>query len=193
MNHDTDRPFEVDWRRCSDQHASDLTLWVRLRIGRYLQSKADAEDLVQEAFFQAVAKREQFRGRTEAEFRAWLRAILESRIEKFLRRYRPESGRDPRAEIAGGPVGSEGGGLIDGLPGSDTSPSAGAHQNELTAVVAAALARLPEAAREVLVLRHFEGLTFPQIAGRLDRSPEAVTKLWQRSLPALRKFLGDPR
>ena len=34
------------------------------------------------------------------------------------------------------------------------------------------------------------GLTFPQIGARLNRSTDAVTKTWQRSLPLLRDLLG---
>jgi RNA polymerase sigma-70 factor (ECF subfamily) len=39
----------------------------------------------------------------------------------------------------------------------------------------------------VLVLRHMEGLTFPQVAQRMGRSVDSVEKLWLRGLTKLRK------
>src|SRR5205807_1106448 len=59
-----------------------------------------------------------------------------------------------------------------------TSPSDRAARREQAVLLADALGRLPEDYREVLVLRHLEGLTFPAIAERLGRSEDSVTKLW---------------
>ena len=54
-------------------------------------------------------------------------------------------------------------------------------------LVAQALARLPEDYQTVIVLRHMEGLTFPQVAERMGRSVDSVEKLWLRGLTKLRK------
>ena len=45
--------------------------------------------------------------------------------------------------------------------------------------------------REVIVLRHMEGLTFPQIAERMGRSVDSVEKLWLRGLTRLRQTIGE--
>src|SRR4051794_15781528 len=52
-----------------------LTLLARLQIGRRLQGKVDAADLVQETFLRAHRDFAQFRGNTEAELLGWLRGI----------------------------------------------------------------------------------------------------------------------
>jgi RNA polymerase sigma-70 factor (ECF subfamily) len=49
---------------------------------------------------------------------------------------------------------------------------------------------LPADYREVLVLRHLEGLTFPQVAQRMERSLDSVEKLWMRGLARLRQLFG---
>jgi RNA polymerase sigma-70 factor (ECF subfamily) len=57
--------------------------------------------------------------------------------------------------------------------------------------LADSLDRLPEDYREVLVLRHLEGLTFPEVAARLGRTVDSVRKVWIRGLARLRISLGD--
>jgi RNA polymerase sigma-70 factor (ECF subfamily) len=60
--------------------------------------------------------------------------------------------------------------------------------------VLAALARLPEDYQAVLVMRHLEELTFPQIAQRMGRSLDSVEKLWLRGLARLkREFVESDR
>jgi RNA polymerase sigma-70 factor, ECF subfamily len=81
-----------------ESYRSYLMLLARLQIGRWLQGKTDAGDLVQETFLQAYRCFAQFRGSTEAEFSAWLRRILASRVAKLLRRYRGGQSRDIRLE-----------------------------------------------------------------------------------------------
>ena len=45
--------------------------------------------------------------------------------------------------------------------------------------------------REVLVLRHFEELTFPLVAERMNRSVDSVKKLWPRALANLRQLIRE--
>jgi DNA-directed RNA polymerase specialized sigma24 family protein len=47
--------------------------------------------------------------------------------------------------------------------------------------------RLPPASREVLVLRHFQDLSFPEIASRMGRTLDGVKNLWIRALGRLRR------
>jgi RNA polymerase sigma-70 factor (ECF subfamily) len=70
-----------------------LTLLAQLQIGRRLQSKADASDVVQEAFLEAHRTFDRFRGRTEGELIAWLRQILASHLAVLVRRYVRTRGR----------------------------------------------------------------------------------------------------
>jgi len=57
-------------------------------------------------------------------------------------------------------------------------------------LVANALGQLPKDYREVLILRHLEGLSFPEVAKRMDRTLSSVDKLWVRALARLRRVLG---
>src|SRR5271165_7299058 len=75
-----------------------LRFLARQQIGRRLQGKADASDLVQEAFLGATRDFKQFRGTTEKEFLAWLRQILASLLANLVRRYHGSHKRSVRLE-----------------------------------------------------------------------------------------------
>ncbi len=168
-----------------------LTLLARVEIGRRLQGKADASDVVQETFLAAHRDFAEFRGSTEPELAGWLRHILAARLGDLVRRYYGTRGRDVRLERR----------LADdldqssrslGLMAAESSPSQQACRREQAVRLADALERLPADYRTVLVLRHLEGLRFPEVARRMGRSVDSVEKLWVRGLAQLRRSLGAP-
>jgi RNA polymerase sigma-70 factor (ECF subfamily) len=55
-----------------------------------------------------------------------------------------------------------------------------------------ALGRLPDEYRRVLLYRYQDGMTFPEIAGLLGRSTNAVQKLWARAVERLQQELETP-
>jgi RNA polymerase sigma-70 factor (ECF subfamily) len=69
-------------------------------------------------------------------------------------------------------------------------------RNEHQVHLAQALERLPDDYREVIVLRHIEGLSHEQIAKRMNRNTGAIRMLWVRALARLRtevERFGDDR
>lgn len=169
-----------------------LALLARTQIGRRLQSKIDPGDLVQETFLEAHRHFARFRGTTEAEFVGWLRQILAGRLAKLVRRYLGTRRRDVRLErdlVAELDQSSQ---VLDqGLVAPASSPSQQAVRREQAVLLADALEQLPPHYREVLILRHLEGLSFPEVARRMGRTLLSVKKLWARALPCLRDALGD--
>jgi RNA polymerase sigma-70 factor (ECF subfamily) len=121
----------------------------------------------------------QFRGATEVEFTAWLRQIMAGILCGQLRKYFGTQKRDIRLErtLRENLDNSSmllGKGLID----LHSSPSQQAARREQAVLLADALENMPKDYREVLVLRHMEGLTFPDIARRMERTQDSVEKLW---------------
>ena len=168
-----------------------LELLARLEIGRRLQTKLDTSDLVQEVFLQAHRQFAGFRGQSEGEFVAWLRTILAGSIANQVRHYWKTQGRDIRREQPLEVALDQSSRLLDrGLFSATSSPSHQVMRHEHGILLAAALSRLPEDYREVVVLRHLEELTFPEIAARMDRSLDSVQKLWVRALVRLRQSMG---
>ncbi len=168
-----------------------LTLLARLQIGRRLRGKVDASDLVQETFLEAHRHFALFQGSTEAALVSWLRQILAARLAKLVRRYLHTQGRDIRLERdLAGQLDQSSRMLDRGLVAAGSSPSQQAARREQAVLLADSLERLPASYREVLILRHLEGLTFPLVARRMGRSVLSVKKLWARALPRLRDVLG---
>jgi RNA polymerase sigma-70 factor (ECF subfamily) len=175
-----------------DLYRNYLRLLAHVEIGRRLQGKVDASDLVQETFLEAHRHFAQFQGTSEPQLVAWLRQILASRVAQLLRHYFGTQARDIRleqelaADLANSSrlLGAE-------LVASLSSPSQQAARREQAVLLANALERLPEDYRQVIVLRHLEGLRFPEIAERLGRTVDSVQKLWLRGLARLRQAFGE--
>ena len=169
-----------------------LRLLARIEIGRRLQGKLDASDLVQDAFLEAHRNFKLFRGTDEPQFAAWLRQILAAKVANLVRHYFGTQGRDVRLEqdLAAG-IDNSSRMLGHELAGSLTSPSQQAAQREQAVLLADALEQLPADYREVIILRHLEALTFPEVARRMSRSVDSVEKLWLRALLRLRQVFGE--
>jgi RNA polymerase sigma-70 factor, ECF subfamily len=170
-----------------------LSLLARVQIGQRLQGKVDASDLVQETFLDAHRNFGRFRGASEAEFVCWLRQILAGNLADLMRRYLGAQGRDVRLEREIQDALDQSSVLLDrALVAPQSSPSQQAVRREQGVLLADALDKLPEDYREVLVLRHLEGLPFPEVARRMGRSQDSVEKLWMRGLARLRQIMGGP-
>src|SRR4051794_6409643 len=81
--------------RCRDY----LGLAARARIETKLRAKVDASDLVQQTLLEAHRGFGGFRGAPEAEWRAWLRRILDHNAADFVRRYRTTGKREVGREV----------------------------------------------------------------------------------------------
>ena len=182
------------WGLLLELYRSYLGFLARVQIGRRLRSKVDAADLVQETFLQAYRHRAQFRGQSEAELVGWLRQILASQVAQLVRRYAITQSRDVQLERElADELDYSSQVLGQSLVAPQSSPSNQAAHREQAVLLANALAQLPEDYREVLVLRHLEGLSFAEVARQMGKTVASVEKLWTRALPQLRRLLEGPR
>lgn len=171
-----------------------LALLARLQIGRRLQGKVDASDVVQEAFLKAHRHFAQFRGKTEAELVGWLRQILLTQLVNLVRRHQGAQRRNVLLERDLALELDRSSRELDaGLFARESTPSQQASRREQAVLLADALEELPKDYREVIILRHLEGLTFAQVAQRMGRSQDSVDKLWVRALARLRRSLRGER
>jgi RNA polymerase sigma-70 factor (ECF subfamily) len=152
-----------------------------------LRPKGGASDLVQETFVEAKRDFEQFHGTSEEELFAWLTQILSNRVKKQIRAFRNTKKRNIKRERAW-----DTGMAALVRSATDETPSALVAAREEREQVRQALARLPDAEHQVLVLRTFHQLSFEDIGKRLDRSPDAARKLWARAVERLGRELEPP-
>src|SRR4051794_27622170 len=179
--------------RLLERYRDYLAILARVQIGRRLQRKVEAGDLVQETFLEAHWAFDRFRGGSEGELVQWLRQILAARGGMVVRHYFGTQRRNADLERELSDELDQSSRLLGGaFVASGTSPSQGAVRREQAVILADALARLPEDYRTVIRLRHLDGLTFPDVAQQMDRSVDAVEKLWARALVQLRRLLPEP-
>ena len=176
--------------RLLESYSNYLTLLSRVQIGRRIQGKVDAGDVVQETFLEVHRQFGHFRGTTEAEFIAWLRRILAGQLALTLRRYLGTKGRDVNLERELGAQLDQSSQAMDGgFVAATSTPSQHVSRREQAVLLADALDKLPPDYREVIILRHLESLPFSEVAGRMGRSEDSVQKLWVRALASLRRSM----
>jgi RNA polymerase sigma-70 factor (ECF subfamily) len=181
--------------RVLELNRADLALLARAQIDLRLQGRVDASDLVQETFLDACRDFQHFRGTSHGEWVAWLRKILFYNLARVVQRQVGAKKRSTRLEVSldqrVSAMERSSGTLqiATALVSPSSSPSSQARRREHAACLADQLARLPADYREVLVLRNLEGLPFPEVARRMDRSAGAVRILWVRAVDQLRRLL----
>ena len=152
-----------------------------------------AEDLFQETFLRLHRARADFRSGMPLKpylYRIALNAFRDARSAQ----HRPNASLDAptpgtAAEPANGPAT-----LHDRVPSGTGEPSAAAEQGELHAQVRRAVESLPQAEREVVLLRVFEGLSFSEIATvtgvPLPTAKSRMLYALRRLRPVLEKYLS---
>ncbi len=177
--------------RALDQYREYLVMLARVQLDPRLREKLDPSDVVQQTLLDAHRKHDQFRGQTEAEKAAWLRQILAHNLVDALRafgRAKRDVAREHSLEAA---LEQSSVRLEAWLAAEQSSPSQKAQRHERAVQLADALAELPEAQREALVLQNWHGWSLAEIGRHMDRSPAAVAGLLKRGLKQLRGLLQE--
>ena len=151
-----------DWRSCFSELAPGLLLFAR----QWVRSRADAEDIVQEAFIRFWRRNHAINNR--ALLYATVRSIALDLIRRNGRRARREAEAvsesehvvEPQFELA----------------------------DEAQFALAAALDRLPHDQREVLLMKIWNELTFAEIATTLNISQNTAASRYRYALAALKKI-----
>jgi RNA polymerase sigma-70 factor (ECF subfamily) len=174
-----------------ERFRSYLLLLVRTRLRGFPDARINASDVVQQTLLDAYRQRQQFRGEGPSEMAAWLRRMLACNLadaHRALHRGKRdvERERSLEAELA-----ESSARLASWLASDQSSPSQQAVRNEQELHVSDALAALPDAQREAIVLHYWQGCSLAETAQQLGRSPAAVAGLLHRGLKTLRGLLTE--
>jgi len=178
-----------------ERYRQYLTVLARAQVADAgLRDRLDLSGVVQQTFLEAHQKLGAFRGQAadsgdSPQLAAWLRQILSHNLADALR----TTGRAKRGAARERSIERELGHsslrLGQWLAAGGPSPSQHAQHVERALALADALALLPEAQREVVMLRHWHGWPLARVAAHLGRSPASVVGLLQRGLRTLREAL----
>ena len=173
-----------------ERYRSYLTLLAQVRLDPRLRGKVDPSDAVQQTFLQAYQARDQFRGRSDEEYAAWLRSILARtllHLIRDLRRNRRDIQREVTLEAA---INASSAHLEDWLAANQSSPSQHAVRLEESLRMAAAVQGLPEEQRAAVLMYYWQGLPLAEVGRQMGRSAAAAAGLVHRGLKRLREQLA---
>lgn len=170
--------------------SSYLWLLAAEQIDHRVQARVSPSDVVQDTLFEAHRDFVQFVGQSTPEFLSWLRQILIRNLSRVVEQHVLTEKRDARREVSldkiGASVDRSATCLAAFLHDDITSPSSHAQRAEQVLALADVVAQLAPDYRQVIVLRHLEGLPFKEVAERMGRSQGAVRMLWLRAIEQLR-------
>jgi RNA polymerase sigma-70 factor (ECF subfamily) len=162
------------------------------RLDPRLWSKLHPEDVVQNTLLEALQDQDQMRGKSEAEQKMWLRQILLHNLANAVRDLR-RAKRDVALERSLEQALEESSSRLEAwLAAEQSSPSERAQRNEQLRRLDEVLAALPEAQREVVVLRYYHGWSLAEMCQHLKRSQSAVAGLLHRGMKQLRTLMREP-
>ncbi len=172
-------------------YRSYLRLLASTCVDPALRGKADASDIVQETLLKAHRSFHQFRGATELEWIAWVRTILARSLTDLHRRFGYAGREVARERSLEASLDRSSLALRQLVAAPGPSPSGDAADREMGVLLADTLDELPPDAREVVVLRSLQELDWNEVARRMGRNPDAVRKLWTRTLARLGDLLRE--
>jgi RNA polymerase sigma-70 factor (ECF subfamily) len=176
-----------------DRYRALLHLLARqLHLDPRLKPHLDSSDLVQETLLHAHRQRDQFRGHTEAEAIAWLRAILAHVYADELDRAFAGKRDVARERSIHAALDESSARLEAFLRSREPTPEEAAVRAEQLLRLAEAIDGLPEAERDTIIRRHLLGKPVKQVAAEMGRNEKAVSNLLYRATCRLTRLLRDP-
>jgi RNA polymerase sigma-70 factor, ECF subfamily len=170
------------------RHRPAMRELVRMHLDSRLTARIDPSDVVQDAQLDIARRLRDFLDRRPMPFHVWARKTA---YERLLDARRHHLGRAKRSVRRERPLPDRSSLLVARpLLSRGPSPSQTAAANEFGARVSRAVAGLPDEDREVLLMRHADGLPFPEAAVLLGITPAAARKRFGRALIRLQAALA---
>jgi len=181
-----DEPSSITSMTERDRQISEIIAEERSRLRNFIRRRvpdpADAEDIVQEVFYELVEANRLLMPIEHVT--GWLFRVARNRITDLFRKKKPEPFSDAAVEDEDGQVLQ----IEDFLPSPDAGPEALYARNVLLDELESAVDELPEEQRKVFVAHELEGRSFKEIATQtgvgvntlLSRKRYAVLHLRER-------------
>jgi RNA polymerase sigma-70 factor (ECF subfamily) len=174
------------------RHKQRLDRMVQLRLDPRLAARLDPSDVVQDTLAEAHKRLPAYAQQRDVPFYPWLRAIAWDKLIEMKRRHVTAERRSVRREA--GQLDLSGDSemiLVKRLAAATSTPSDQFIRSEMRARLQQSISQLPPRDHEVIVLRHLEELSFPEIAAVLRISEVAVYSRYRRALERLHRLLNE--
>lgn len=159
------------FNRLYEHVAPAVHAWAELRIRRDGRTELDAQDVVQEVWFRTWRALEKFDDES-VPFRKWVFRVAKVVLLELLR-----DGRRRRQLDLGSDVKRA---VFDEIVDAATAVSGRVARNDSIATFVRFVASLPQDEQRLLLTCGLEGLNYEEASRRLDSTPGAVARRWQR-------------
>lgn len=163
------------WDPLYRRYRDKLLLSIRFRLGAALRTRLESEDILHSVFREALSDLHRFQPASPQALNRYLHACVLNKIRSKAEYYgaQKRSGEIPLTDS-----------VVEEVPG-DVPRIASYADHEKYGRLEQALERLPANMREVILLRRVEELPNEEAAKVLGKSPDAVSKLYNRALARL--------
>ena len=168
------------------EHRARLLDLVRRRLNPVLRKRFDPEDVLSVAYENAARRLDYFGAHEDVPVYFKFRTILLQALVDLERRHLAAGARDAYRE-----VGSEADERLAEFAADITSPASRVDRDERHALLRRAVAALSEGDRQIIVLRHFDGLGNAACAEILGIEPKAASIRHVRALERLQRKLAE--
>ena len=163
-----------------------LGLVAQQNMDGVVKSRQRVSDIVQNSLIRIVERFDTFNGSTSIEFRGWLKQIVVNEINNCRRALKTRK-RDVAREKT-----------LDAPATFDLTPADPAYTPASQAIASERIKKFHEVLQQlspdhaaVIRMRNIERLAFKEIAEKLERSEDAVSKLWFRAILNFEEKLGS--
>ena len=166
-----------------ERYGPRLLSFIRLKMGRSLRARLESRDILQATFLKSFQHLDDFAGDDGHSLLGWLMRIAEREIrDRVDFHHRQQRDATQEDDLGDHPD----------LLARSRSALSRLILDERAERVEAALESLSEPHRQVILLRTFEELSFPEIAGHLGKSEDACRMQFARAMTALTLALSKP-
>jgi RNA polymerase sigma-70 factor (ECF subfamily) len=165
---------------------------IDLRLDPAIARRIDASDIVQDVLLEANQRLTEYLKKPEMPFHLWLRHLAQDRIIDAHRRHRLAQRRSvDREQPIARPAWSDESSisLAAQLTDSEATPGTEAIHRELERRLSSAVNQLSDDDREIILMRHHEGLSNQEVAAALELTEAAASMRYLRALRRLRAVL----
>lgn len=170
-----------------------LRALIDLRIDRRIRARVDPSDVIQETFADAVRRYPEYVQKGQMPPYLWLRFLTLQQLLIAHRKHLSVKARSAAIEVPLEVIRAmsvETDSVVESLLSDGSSPSEKVVRNEELQQLTLAIEQMEPTDREILVLRHFEQMDFPEIAAVVEMSYEAVASRYRRALKKLGSVLN---